>query len=219
MNPRVLPAGDAALLLEFDEVIDPVINAQVMAAADAIREARVPGVRDIVPTYRSVTVYFNPLKTDANRLRDLLEEKGGEAALVSAPSRPPVRIPVCYGNDLGPDLQAVADHAGLSAAEVVRLHAAATYRVFMIGFLPGFPYLGLLDSRIAAPRLATPRVRVPAGSVGIAGRQTGIYPVDTPGGWQIIGRTPLKMFDAAGETPCLLKPGDAVQFYAVDGMS
>jgi inhibitor of KinA len=127
-----------------------------------------------------------------------------------------VRIPVCYGGDHGPDLAAVAAFAGLSEAEVIRLHAEATYHVFMLGFVPGFAYMGIVNERIAMARHSTPRVRVPAGTVAIAGIQTGIYPAETPGGWQLIGRTPLKPFDGLRAEPFLVAPGDAVQFYAID---
>jgi inhibitor of KinA len=131
-------------------------------------------------------------------------------------SRAPVRVPICYGGDLGPDLAAVASFAGLEEADVVRAHVAKTYRVFMLGFVPGFAYLGTVDERIAMPRRSTPRVRVPLGSVGIAGMQTGIYPAETPGGWQLIGRTPVKPFDPSRAEPFLMKAGDSVQFYAID---
>ena len=127
-----------------------------------------------------------------------------------------MRIPVCYGGDLGPDLEEVASFAGMAEADVIRVHAGGTYRVFMLGFVPGFAYLGIVDQRIAMSRHATPRVRVPAGSVGIAGVQTGVYPAETPGGWQLIGRTPLKPFDPSRDEPFLLKAGDAVQFHPID---
>jgi inhibitor of KinA len=127
-----------------------------------------------------------------------------------------VRIPVCYGGDLGPDLASVASFAGMQEDDVVSAHAATTYRVFMLGFVPGFAYLGIVDERIAMPRHSTPRVRVPLGSVGIAGVQTGVYPAETPGGWQLIGRTPVKPFEPSRENPFLMKAGDSVQFYPID---
>lgn len=216
MSARVVPAGDAALVVEFDEVIDPAVNARAIAVSNRIDAARVRGVRDVVPTYRSVAVYFDPLRTDYPALRALLEREALQPVPPATASPVPVRIPVCYGSDFGPDLDAVAAFARLTADEVVGLHAAGTYRVFMLGFVPGFAYMGLLDERIAAPRHATPRVRVPIGSVGIAGRQTGVYPAETPGGWQIIGRTPLKPFDALRMEPFLFKAGDSVQFYPID---
>jgi len=216
VNPRVIPAGDAAFVVEFDEAIDPAVNARVMDLAATLRVARRPGVRDIVPTYRSVAVYFDPLKADVIALQDLLVREGATAAASAEAPRPAVRIPVCYGGDFGPDLDAVAGHAGLTGEEVVRIHTAGTYRVFMLGFLPGFAYLGVLDPRIGAPRLDAPRPSVPAGSVGIAGQQTGIYPTETPGGWRVIGRTPVKPYDAERASPFLLNPGDVVRFFPID---
>lgn len=216
MNARVVPAGDAALIVEFDEVIDPIVNARAIGVAERVHAARLRGVRDVVPTFRSVAVYFDPLKTDYSALHALLEHEAAQPVPDASPSGAPIRIPVSYGRDLGPDLESVATFAGLSADEVVRRHAAGTYRVFMLGFLPGFAYMGVVDARIAAPRHSTPRIRVPAGSVGIAGAQTGIYPLDTPGGWQLIGGTPVKPFDASRAAPFLFKAGDAVQFYPID---
>jgi KipI family sensor histidine kinase inhibitor len=209
-------AGESSIIVEFEERIDPVVNARAIALADRIDAARIAGVRDVVPTYRAVAVYFDPLRTDVEALRQRL---AGDAADVPASveeTRTPVRIPVCYGGDLGPDLASVAERSALSQAEVVDLHVSATYRVFMLGFVPGFAYMGLVDARIAVPRHTTPRVRVPLGSVGIAGVQTGVYPAETPGGWQLIGRTPVKPFDPQRAEPFLLKAGDSVQFFAID---
>jgi KipI family sensor histidine kinase inhibitor len=173
-------------------------------------------VRDVVPTYRSVAVYFDPLKTDLDELRARIERDASSVRPMKMDRTDPIRVPVCYEGDFAPDLAAVAAFAGVNEAEAIRLHTARIYRVFMLGFVAGFAYMGTTDGRIAAPRLPTPRVRVPAGSVGIAGVQTGIYPVSIPGGWQIVGRTPLKPFDLTRDEPALFKPGDAVQFYAID---
>ena len=213
---RIVPAGDSALIVEFEERIDPAINARAIALADSLQAAAIAGVRDVVPTYRSVAVFFDPLRTNYDTLLERIERDAGRPAPDAARQAEPLRIPVCYGGDLGPDLGAVAAFGGISADEVIALHASATYRVFMLGFVPGFAYMGIVDARIAAPRHATPRVRVPAGSVGIAGVQTGIYPAETPGGWQLIGRTPIKPFDANRAQPFLMKAGDAVRFYAID---
>jgi KipI family sensor histidine kinase inhibitor len=213
---RIVPAGESALFVEFEERIDAEVNARAIACADTIEAAQVTGVRDVVPTYRSVAVYFDPLRTDHDALAACLERAAGQPPAQPSAARIPLRIPVCYGGDLGPDLAGVASFARLSESDVVRIHGAATYRVFMLGFVPGFAYLGIVDSRIAAPRLSTPRVRVPSGSVGIAGVQTGVYSADTPGGWQLIGRTPIKPFDPSRDDPFLMKAGDAVQFYAID---
>ena len=213
---RIVPAGDSALIVEFDERVDPGVNARTIACADAVQAARIVGVRDVVPTYRSLAVYFDPLRTDHEALIACLEREAGRPSGPASAPRTPVRIPVCYGGDLGPDLAGVASFAGMPESDVVRVHAGATYRVFMLGFVPGFAYLGIVDDRIAMPRHATPRVRVPLGSVGIAGAQTGVYSADTPGGWQLIGRTPLKPFDPSRDDPFLMRAGDAVQFYPID---
>jgi inhibitor of KinA len=213
--PRIVAAGDSALVVEFDARIDPAINARAISLADAIQSAALDGVRDIVPTYRSVAVYFDPLRTDYDALVHRLEHEALAPHTAPTPARAAVRIPVCYGGACGPDLPNVAAFAGLSEPEVVRAHTATTYRVFMLGFVPGFAYMGIVDARIAMPRHATPRVRVPVGSVGIASVQTGIYPAETPGGWQLIGRTPVKPFDPQRTQPFLVQAGDGVQFYAI----
>jgi inhibitor of KinA len=213
---RVVPAGDSALMVEFEERIDPVVNARAIGAAEGIQNAAIAGVRDVVPAYRSVAVYFDPLRTDYDRLLQEVHRHSRCPSVPAASGVAPLRIPVCYGGELGPDLADVARFGHITEREVISIHAATSYRVFMLGFVPGFAYMGLVDARIAAPRHPTPRVRVPAGSVGIAGVQTGVYPAETPGGWQLIGRTPLKPFDAARADPFLMKAGDAVQFYAID---
>jgi inhibitor of KinA len=213
---RVVAAGDSALIVEFEERIDPSVNARAIAAAEGIQGAAIPGIRDVVPAYRSVAVYFDPLRTDYHRLLETVHEHSRHPSISTAAGASPLRIPVCYGGEFGPDLATVARLGEITENEAIQIHTGTTYRVFMLGFVPGFAYMGVVDSRIAVPRHSTPRVRVPAGSVGIAGVQTGIYPADTPGGWQLIGRTPVKPFDAARSEPFLMKAGDAVQFYAVD---
>jgi inhibitor of KinA len=216
-NPfRVVPAGDSALIIEFEERIDPAVNGRAIAAAQGIQRAAIPGVRDVVPAYRSVAVYFDPLRTDYHRLLEEVLAQSRHPSISTAARVSTLRIPVCYGGEFGPDLATVARFGEISENEAIQVHTGTTYRVFMLGFVPGFAYMGVVDSRIAAPRHSTPRLRVPAGSVGIAGVQTGIYPGDTPGGWQLIGRTPVKPFDAARSEPCLMRAGDAVQFYAID---
>ena len=210
MRPEVSEAGDSALLLELDDVIDPAVNAAALDLARAIRAAEIRGVRDVVSAIRSVAVYFDPLAIDRDRLWRLVEEQPRERTAAEQRSR--IEVPVVYGGSFGPDLQTIAAFAGVPPQAVVDLHAGRDYRVFMLGFLPGFPYLGVVDERIAAPRHATPRHRVPAGSVGIAGRQTGIYPRESPGGWQIVGRTPLAIFDPQRTPSALFAPGDTVRF-------
>jgi KipI family sensor histidine kinase inhibitor len=213
MSPRIREAGDAALLVEWAEVIDPAVNARAIAMAAAIQGMSLPGVRDVVPMYRSVAIHFDPLKADPDALR---------AALVDLDQVPPeavqgrtVDVPIAYGGEGGPDLVSVAEWAGMSPNAVAERHVSREYRVFMLGFLPGFAYLGSVDDAIAAPRRQTPRTRVPAGSVGIAGRQTGIYPRESPGGWQIIGRSPLRAFDPDRVPSALFKAGDHVRFVSL----
>jgi KipI family sensor histidine kinase inhibitor len=213
---RITLFGDAALLVHFEHTIDVMVNTQVLAACQGVRQAGVPGVRDVVPAYGSFAVHFDPLRTDVPLLREVV----GRAAAAASPHREqghvtPVEIPVCYGGRFGPDLGAVAAWAGMDPHHVITLHASREYRVFMLGFLPGFPYMGSVDDRIAMPRRDTPRVRVAAGSVGIAGPQTGVYSFESPGGWQIIGRTPLVLFDSRNEPPALLAPGQRVRFRSV----
>ena len=205
-------AGDAALLLELDAVIDPIVNARAIGIANAVAAARVAGVRDVVPTYRSVAVHFDPLHTDVDELRACVGRFAHEKPMAREGAL--IEVPVVYGGDEGPDLHEVATIAGISEHEVVSRHGAPEYRVFMLGFLPGFPYLGIVDAAIAVPRKATPRSMVPAGSVGIAGKQTGIYPRQSPGGWQVIGRTPLQLFDPSRDPAALFAPGDRVRFVA-----
>ena len=208
----IISAGDAALVVEFEERIDPAVSARGSALAEAVIAERLAGILDVVPTYRSVTVYFDPLHTDQQKLSATLRRLADSVEERDVPRRPPITIPVCYGGDFGPDLAAVASFAGISEADVVAIHAGATYRVLMLGFMPGFSYMGVVDARIAAPRLETPRPRVPRGSVGIAKDQTGIYPSETPGGWQLIGRTPVRPFDLTRPDPFLLHAGDEVRF-------
>jgi inhibitor of KinA len=214
--PRVLMAGDGALTIEFGSTIDPEINDRVMACSRAVNRLSLSGLLDIVPTYRSVTVYVDPLKIDIVSLADRLQ------ALTLSPAPSTSRrsrlkeIPVLYGEEYGPDLPTVAAFAKCSIEDVVRLHISVEYRVYMLGFTPGFPYMGKIPDEIAMPRLAAPRAKVPAGSVGIAGSQTGIYPIETPGGWRLIGRTPLRLYDPNRARPFLLEPEDRVRFVRID---
>jgi inhibitor of KinA len=217
VNPtRIVPAGDSALIVEFDDRIDVSVNARVLGLAARLQANPVSGVRDVVPTYRSVAVYFDPVRTSHDALMARIEREAALDAPAPAARREAVRVPVCYGGEFGPDLPAVASFGGITEAEAVDLHTSQTYHVFMLGFAPGFAYMGVVDRRIAAPRQTTPRVRVPRGSVGIAGGQTGVYPAESPGGWQIIGRTPVSPFDPARAEPFLLRPGDSVRFRAID---
>ncbi len=225
---RLLLAGDRALAVEFGDAIDPRLAAQVRRLAARLAAAPPPGLVETVPTYRSLMVHYDPLAADPAALLAAVSEvaaqvaaesvaaaRGGDAAAAPWDGGRLVEIPVVYGGEAGPDLPYVAERTGLAPDEVIRLHTAPTYLVFMLGFLPGFPYLGGLDPRLTTPRLPTPRLRIPAGSVGIGGQQTGVYPLESPGGWAIIGRTSLTLFDPTRPDPCVLAPGDRVRFVAV----
>ena len=210
---KYLPVGDKALLVEFGNTISLDINRKVHALDHAIAQLQPQGVLECVPTYRSLLVYYDPLKTNYEQL--VFRFRDVEARLhefeVSTYKRI-VEIPTIYGGEYGPDLKYVAESHSLSEDEVVRFHNRREYTVYMIGFVAGFPYLGVVADEIATPRLKTPRLRVPAGSVGIAEKQTGIYPCESPGGWQIIGRTPVKLFDPKEHPPALIHPADIVKF-------
>lgn len=209
-SPQLRHVGEGALLLQLEPVIDANVNARVIAIADAVRQRAVAGVRDVVSTFHSVAVYFDPLRADAGEVSAALRDAMTARAVVSAGRQH--RIPVAYGGEAGPDLDAVAAYAGLSATQAIERHAGHAYRVFMLGFQPGFAYMGLVDPSIAMPRRSSPRLAVPRGSVGIAGRQTGVYPAMSPGGWQIIGRALEPVLDYAQSPPARLAPGDSVVF-------
>ena len=211
--------ADDALLLRLGDRIDAGINATVHALCARIRAQRPAWLRDLVPAYASLGVFFDPQRVAADAveewLRTMLHATPSGQSANTAPART-IDIPVIYGGDAGPDLESAAAELGLTAEEVAKRHASGEYTVAMIGFAPGFPYLLGLDPALALPRLATPRAAVPAGSIGIGGAQTGIYPRESPGGWRLIGRTPLALFDPSRDPPALLAPGDRVRFVATD---
>lgn len=219
---ELLPLGDAAVLVRVGDAIDAATHARVRAVLDALGRAPIAGVREFVPAYAAVAVHYDPEAFAAAadgpyaRIAAALEERLAGLEVGAVPPGRLVEVPVRYGGDVGPDLGEVARHAGLTEDEVVRVHAGAEYAVYMVGFAPGFPYLAGLPERLAMPRRDSPRVAVPAGSVGIGGRQTGIYSLQTPGGWRIIGRTPLRLFRPDAEPPTLLQLGDRVRFVPVD---
>ncbi|MBN8656630.1 MAG: 5-oxoprolinase subunit PxpB [Anaerolineae bacterium] len=203
------PLGDSAILIQLGDAIDPALNQRVHAL-DAILQT-IPVITETVPAYCTLLVHYDPLKSTYNEIKNLIEEK--LARVDDSTQRPSRRleIPVLYGGASGPDLEPVATTLALSPSELIRLHSEREYTVYMMGFTPGFPYLGILNEKLTMPRMSTPRTRVPAGSVAIAGSQTGIYPVDSPGGWHILGHTPLKLFDPLSENPFLFAPGDTVK--------
>ncbi|MEM5384767.1 5-oxoprolinase subunit PxpB [Paraburkholderia phymatum] len=208
-EPRIFPFGDTALVCEAPPPATLDCQRRVWAAAQAARDW--PHVLEVVPGMNNLTVIFDPLEADPDDLASKLKA-AWEGASAAPDAGRDVEIPVQYGGEYGPDLRAVADHTGLSVKEVVERHASGKYIVFFLGFQPGFAYMGGLEDALHTPRRAAPRLEVPAGSVGIGGAQTGIYPATSPGGWQLIGRTSLKLFDPSRNTPTLLQPGDRVRF-------
>lgn len=224
---RVLPLGDAGLLIELGHTIDPATHERVRSAFAALSAARIAGVIDVVPAYTGVAVHYDPVAfaraggpadaTPYDHVRRAVITVLDDAAVSPAGAGRTIELRVRYGGENGPDLDYVARHAGMRAEDVIALHASVEYTVYMIGFTPGFPYLGGLPSRLATPRRASPRQAVPAGSVGIAGSQTGVYPLRTPGGWQIIGRTEERLFRPELDPPTLLRLGDRVRFVDVSG--
>jgi len=216
MNPRILALGDGALTLEFGDRIDPALNARVMAARDALAALKLDGISDVVPTWRSLTVHFDPLRLDrevlAAHLLEAAQARQQQSALATR-----WLIPVVFGEEFGPDLAEIARTTGRSEAAVIDALCASELRVFLIGFQPGFPYLGELPEWLQLPRLATPRAAVPANSLAIAGAQAAIYPWTSPGGWHLLGRTPVRLFDLGDAArPALFAPGDTVRFTPVD---
>jgi len=213
---RLVPCGDRALLCYLGDRIDPAINDRVHALARTLRQLAHPAVVEVTPGFHAVLIEFDPVRIRLEQLEEMVRHAANETGAPGPQSARTVEIPVCYGGEMGPDLVTVADHTGLPVEQVVKRHAGELYRVYALGFSPGFPYLGGLDPALHAPRLAEPRVKVPGGSVGIGGEQTGIYPAPSPGGWQLIGRTPLRLFDAHRPEPALLQPGDMVRFMPID---
>jgi KipI family sensor histidine kinase inhibitor len=216
--PRMLTAGEQGLVVEFGNVIDQVVNTRVQSLARLLAAKKVIGLREMVPTYRSLMIFFDPLRIARDDLIALvvtLDTFSGDNRSLAETGRI-IRVPVCYEGEFGPDLNFVAGFNGISPEDVIKIHCSAEYPVYMLGFLPGFPYLGDLPSGIAAPRLEKPRRSVAKGSVGIAGKQSGIYSLESPGGWRIIGRTPLRLFDPESSRPFLMAAGDTVKFEPIN---
>ena len=207
MKLRILPEGDAALLIQLEQDIRPDINARLSALVKLIRQQQIEGIVDLIPTYCSLLVQYNPLVVSYDTLYHRISSIAKMDIRTDEWKKKIWEIPVCYGGDFGPDLKTIAEHAHLSEEEVIRIHSGSDYLIYMLGFLPGFTYLGGLDERIHTPRLGTPRKKIPAGSVGIGGSQTGIYPMDSPGGWQLMGMTPVKTYDPSRPNPILVEAG------------
>ena len=215
MKVRFLSAGDRALVIEFGDRVDQALSERVLRLDAVIRSNPPAGIAETVPTFRSLTIYYDPLLTSQGELQraiapllDLGDDPRGSARLW--------HVPVCYQGEFAPDLAEVARLTGLTPNEIVALHSGIRFHVYMLGFLPGFPYMGDLPAQLALPRRADPRLRVPAGSISIATTLTAIYPYESPGGWHLIGATPIRMFDPECPKPALFAPGDAVKFQPID---
>jgi KipI family sensor histidine kinase inhibitor len=207
--------GDRSLLVELGNEISPAVNQRVQELFTAMDIGRVAGVRELVPSYRSLLVIYDPLSISTDDLKRSIGDICQHIDQADLPQPRTVEIPIVYGGDRGPDLESVAQYHGITPQDVIDYHIRPTYRVYMIGFTPGYPYLGEVPDEIVTPRRETPRTHVPRGSVGIAQKQTGIYSVDSPGGWQIIGWTPVELFDPGAKPPSLLVMGDRVRFKAI----
>lgn len=214
-NIRVTAEGDSSLLVEFEQKISPEVNRRIAAVVKLIRQQQIEGIVDMIPTYCSLLISYNPLVISYREIHERISSIARMDTKVESVRKRIFEIPVLYGGEGGPDLPAIASHAGLSEEEVIAIHSGRDYLIYMLGFLPGFTYLGGLDERIHTPRLPNPRVRIPAGSVGIGGSQTGIYPVDSPGGWQLMGITPVRTYDPGREKPILVEAGDYIRFRPV----
>ena len=219
----IAPLGDRALVIEFGQRVDRAISARAQALTQQLLREPIAGVTDVVPAFTTVALHYRPEAFAGGeaphapyaQLRALVEAILARGVALEQASTRVVEVPVCYGGDCGADLAEVAAACGLTPDELITLHAASPHVVFMLGFAPGFPYMGGLDARLAVPRRATPRTNVPAGSVAIARDQSAIYPLEAPGGWNLIGRTPLRLFNPAAQPPCLLQPGDEVRFVPI----
>lgn len=213
METKYLLAGDKAIVVEFGDIIDEDINRKVINLMKNIESSSlINSIYEMIPTYRSLMIIYNPLKITFNDLINSVKNIECNLKILDKSEKNIIKIPVLYGNDCGPDIDTVAKHNGLSIEDVIRLHSEAEYLVYMLGFTPGFTYLGGMNNKLETPRLTNPRVKIPEGAVGIAGKQTGVYPIESPGGWQLIGRTPIKLYNPKRENPILLKAGDYVKF-------
>ena len=213
---KILTAGDSSLLIEFGNEISPEINQKMKTTVKLMKEQHIEGVVDMIPAFCSLLINYDPRVISYEELYDRMKALVKVEVKAEAGVKRVFEIPVCYGGEYGPDIENIAEHAGLSVEEVIKIHSSRDYLIYMLGFLPGFTYLGGLDERIHTPRLANPRLKINAGSVGIGGSQTGIYPLDSPGGWQLMGMTPVKTYDPEREVPILMEAGDYIRFVPVD---
>lgn len=212
---RLLPVGEAALLVEFGRSIDDQVNERVQMLAGKLGQRGYPWLVDLTPAFASLLVFYDPLLIEYGGLCELLRREVAETGMTSGGSRRVVELPVCYQGEFAPDRADMERIAGMSWGEIIKIHSGRDYKIYMLGFLPGFAYLGGLDERIAAPRLKSPRVRIEPGSVGIGGAQTGIYPLASPGGWRLIGRTPVRLYDPERSEPVFYQAGDYIRFVPI----
>lgn len=215
MDIKFMPAGNEAMVVEFGQTIDEEINARVHALAAFVQGRNLSGVREVLPTFRSLMIFYDSGKTTYRRLEKEIRHFKIEASGAKRETKKVLMVPCCYGSAYGPDLKDMAVSLGMSEEEIIHIHAGSEYKIYMLGFLPGFVYLGGLDDRIHVPRLPAPRTEIPARSVGIGGSQTGVYPVASPGGWRLIGSTPIDFYDPDRENPILCKAGDYIRFCPV----
>ena len=216
MNIEIFTAGDSSLLIQFGQEIDPAINRRISATVQMMREQHIEGVTDIIPSFCALLINYDPRVVSYDDLKHRMEQLLKIEISEGEHKKKVYEIPVCYGGEYGPDIANIAEHAGLTEEEVIKIHSGTDYLIYMLGFLPGFTYLGGLDERIHTPRLANPRIKISAGSVGIGGSQTGIYPMDSPGGWQLMGMTPVKTYDPERDVPILVEAGDYIRFVPID---
>ncbi|RKD90450.1 5-oxoprolinase subunit PxpB [Mangrovibacterium diazotrophicum] len=209
------PLGDSAIQLTFGDSINEETNRKIYAYMRILKEFEIPGIIELVPSYTKLIVHYNPLEIGIHELVDKLKELEQQGITPAESEMKIVEIPVLYGPTFGSDLEVVLQHTGLTEEELITQHSAPIYKVYMLGFTPGFCYLGGMPALLATPRKKTPSAKIRAGSVGIAGEQTGVYPIESPGGWQIIGRTPLKLFNPEREQPFLVEAGNSIRFYPI----
>lgn len=212
MNPRIVPIGDSSALVQLGDEIDFTTNQRVHSLAIHIETSTLPGIIETVPAYATLLVHYDPLILSFTQIKNYLRARIAQAEEIDSRKPRQVEVPVRYGGEYGPDLEFVASHCNLQIEDVIRLHMERIYTIFMMGFTPGFPYMGKLADTLITPRLQTPRTHVPVGTVAIAGLQTGIYSIDSPGGWRLIGWTPLRLFSPESDAPFLFSPGDEVKF-------
>ena len=211
----IIPSGDSAILVRFGNEITEAINKLVHDLHFMLDELKIKGIIEMVPAYTDLLILYNPLQISYNGLSQIINEEIQKPGKLGTIEQRLIQIPVCYDEEFGSDMKEVSEHTGLSKEEIIRIHSTSKYLVYMLGFTPGFSYLGGMDERIACPRKKIPRQDIPAGSVGIADKQTGIYPIESPGGWQLIGRTPLKLFDPERDEVFLCRAGDQLQFIPI----